>query len=198
MPEWLSHNSKWSEVFWPCVSLAEKAIRPVIVYVFLVVALRVFGKRELAQLNAFDLVVLLMLSNTVQNAIIGEDNSVVGGVIGAVALLAVNFLVVRATFKNKRLDRMVEGRPTTLIKDGKVIKSALDQEKLTETELKIAAQRQGFAKFEEIKTAILEAGGSFNVVGVEPSPDDKNHDAIMKRLDDLTGQVAELKMLIKP
>src|SRR6266700_7086077 len=89
----------------------EKMVRPVIIYGFLVVGLRLAGKRELAQLNPFDLVVLLTLSNTVQNAIIGEDNSVTGGMIGASTLLAINYGVVRFIFKHRRLYQMIEGSP---------------------------------------------------------------------------------------
>src|SRR2546428_7091637 len=89
----------------------EKILRPVLVYFFLVIGLRLAGKRELAQLNPFDLVVLLTLSNTVQNAIIGEDNSVTGGVLGAATLLLVNFLVVRFLYRHERIDQFVEGAP---------------------------------------------------------------------------------------
>src|SRR5919199_1264142 len=92
----------------------EKMLRPVLVYFFLVAILRLAGKRELAQLNPFDLVVLLTLSNTVQNAIIGEDNSVTGGLIGASTLLVVNYVVVRFLFRRMRLDRFLEGAPTPL------------------------------------------------------------------------------------
>src|SRR5512138_3548075 len=105
-------------VLMPQVPVIEKIVRPLVVYVVLVVLLRIFGKRELAQLNPFDLVVLLSLSNTVQNAIIGNDNSVTGGLIGAVTLLAANYLVVRFLFKHRRLDQLVEGKPTTLIDRG--------------------------------------------------------------------------------
>jgi uncharacterized membrane protein YcaP (DUF421 family) len=105
--------------------IAEKMLRPAIVYAFLVVMLRIFGKRELAQLNPFDLVVLLSLSNTVQNAIIGDDNSVSGGLIGAFTLFAVNYLVVRFLFKHRRLDEVLEGKPTCLIEDGCVCRGGL-------------------------------------------------------------------------
>ena len=98
----------------------EKILRPVIVYFFLVIGLRLAGKRELAQLNPFDLVVLLTLSNTVQNAIIGEDNSVTGGIIGATALLLVNYLVVRFLYGHQGLDQIVEGEPMLLIENGTV------------------------------------------------------------------------------
>src|SRR5258708_2932397 len=103
------------DMFSLSLPIAEKVLRPIIVYVFLVIVLRVFGKRELAQLNPFDLVVLLSLSNTVQNAIIGDDNSVSGGLIGAFALLFMNYVVVRFLFKHRRLDQIFEGTPTTLV-----------------------------------------------------------------------------------
>src|SRR5579872_5858744 len=98
----------------------EKLLRPVIVYLVLVLLLRLFGKRELAQLNPFDLVVLLSLSNTVQNAMIGEDNSVTGGVIGAFSLLAVNWLLTRILFRAPRLNTIFELSPTVLIRHGVV------------------------------------------------------------------------------
>ena len=95
----------WSDILHPDISILEKIIRPVLVYFFLVIGLRLAGKRELAQLNPFDLIVLLTLSNTVQNAIIGNDNSLTGGVVGAFALLAMNYLVVRFLFRHRRLDQ---------------------------------------------------------------------------------------------
>src|SRR6516164_365971 len=98
----------------------EKIARPILVYFALVILLRIFGKRELAQLNPFDLVVLLSISNTVQNAIIGDDNSVTGGLIGAIALFGVNYLVVRFVFRHRRLDQVLEGTPTVLIEGGRI------------------------------------------------------------------------------
>src|SRR6476660_6552072 len=102
----------WSDLVIPGVPVLEKALRPLIVYAALVILLRLFGKRELAQLNPFDLIVLLTLSNTVQNAIIGNDNSLTGGLIGAFALMAVHYCVVRFLFRHRRLDQLFEGRPT--------------------------------------------------------------------------------------
>src|SRR5215211_2431192 len=111
----------WADMFQLGLPVLEKIIRPWIIYVFLIVGLRLAGKRELAQINTFDLVVLLMLSNTVQNAIIGDDNSVMGGIIGATSLLAMNYLVVRFLFRRTNLDRFLEGSPVLLIKNGKVL-----------------------------------------------------------------------------
>ena len=126
--------------------ILEKLARPAIVYVALVVLLRIFGKRELAQLNPFDLVVLLSLSNTVQNAIIGDDNSVTGGIIGAFGLLAINWLVVRVLFRSPRLTRMMEGRSTVLVRNGQIDMKALQRESLTREELIDVIHRQGFEK----------------------------------------------------
>src|SRR5882672_5085790 len=123
------------EMFTLTVPVAEKIARPIIVYVALVVLLRIFGKRELAQLNPFDLVVLLSLSNTVQNAIIGEDNSVSGGIIGAFTLLFVNYVVVRFLFGHRRLDQIVEGKSAVLMKEGRVCKDQLAKELITIAEL---------------------------------------------------------------
>src|SRR5487761_2300388 len=121
----MSHSLIVNHMFQMQLPLAEKLLRPVLVYLALIVLLRIFGKRELAQLNPFDLVVLLSLSNTVQNAIIGEDNSVTGGVIGAVGLLAINWIVVRMLFRSPRLTRLLEGRATLLIRNGQVDQKAL-------------------------------------------------------------------------
>src|SRR5206468_2031048 len=99
----------WRDLLHPDVSILEKILRPVLVYFFLVISLRLAGKRELAQLNPFDLVVLLTLSNTVQNAIIGNDNSVLGGIIGATTLLTLNYIVVRFLYSHEKIDRLIEG-----------------------------------------------------------------------------------------
>src|SRR5579864_1357913 len=104
----------YAHMFQLPLPILEKLLRPVVVYLVLVLLLRLFGKRELAQLNPFDLVVLLSLSNTVQNAIIGDDNSVTGGIIGAFSLLAINWLVVRTLFRSKRLTQALEGHATVL------------------------------------------------------------------------------------
>src|SRR3954470_13304219 len=124
--------------------IAEKIARPVIVYVFLIVGLRLAGRRELAQLNPFDLVVLLTISNTVQNAIIGDDNSVTGGIIGASTLLAVNYLVIRFLFRHEKIDRLVEGDETVLVENCCVMHDKLEKELLTVHELESAAHKQGF------------------------------------------------------
>jgi uncharacterized membrane protein YcaP (DUF421 family) len=175
------------------VPLLEKILRPILVYFFLVVGLRLAGKRELAQLNTFDLVVLLTLSNTVQNAIIGNDNSLSGGVIAAVTLLLVNAWVVRFLYTHERLERIVVGDPEMLIDHGVVKEDALRRELITRAELEAAAHKQGFASLEEIDCAILEPGGAISFFARKPSADSLRHDELLARLDQLSAQVAALR-----
>jgi len=169
----------------PGASILEKVLRPIIVYVVLVLLLRVFGKRELAQLNPFDLVVLLSLSNTVQNAIIGEDNSVLGGLIGAGTLLLINYIVVRFVFRHRRLDEILEGAPSTLIEGGVINETALARELMTRAELETVAHRQGVHRIGEIDKMVLEPGGAFSV---ELKKDSAHGD-----LDGVLRAIAELR-----
>src|SRR6202795_2838137 len=150
------HSPIFDSMFHLPLPILEKLARPVVIYLVLVVLLRVFGKRELAQLNPFDLVVLLSLSNTVQNAIIGDDNSVTGGVIGAFGLLTINWLVVRALYSSPRLTRMLEGRSTVLIRDGKIDAKAVKRESLTHEELMEVIHRQGFETLSQVRRCELE------------------------------------------
>jgi uncharacterized membrane protein YcaP (DUF421 family) len=169
--------------------VAEKILRPIVVYVFLVIALRLAGKRELAQLNPFDLVVLLTLSNTVQNAIIGDDNSVTGGIIGASTLLFVNYLVVKYLYGHARLERFVEGEPDVIIENGIVQKDKLKKELITLAELQAAAHKQGFGTLDEIDRAVIEASGSIFFWGKRPTVDVERHNEIVARLDQLSAQL---------
>ena len=182
-----------SDMFQLSVPVAEKVLRPVIVYLFLVVFLRVFGKRELAQLNPFDLVVLLSLSNTVQNAMIGNDNSVTGGLVGAFSLMLVNYLVVRFLFKHRRLDQVVEGKPTVLIQGGRVLRRALAKELLTESELETVLHRQGFGRLDEVQRCTLEPGGTFSIEGKSPPREAQRHAELLARLAELSRQVEGLR-----
>ncbi|HEX3893189.1 MAG TPA: YetF domain-containing protein [Terracidiphilus sp.] len=171
----------------------EKLLRPVIVYMVLVLLLRLFGKRELAQLNPFDLVVLLSLSNTVQNAIIGDDNSVTGGVIGAFSLLGINWIVVRLLFRSPRLTRVLEGRAASLIRDGQIDRKALERESLTHEELIEVIHRQGFEHVHEVRRCDLEPNGTFYVEAFDPSIHDKQHDELVAKIEALTREVAALR-----
>ena len=171
----------------------EKILRPVLIYFALVILLRIFGKRELAQLNPFDLVVLLSVSNTVQNAIIGDDNSVSGGLLGALSLFAVNYFVVRFLFRHRRLDQVLEGSPTTLIEHGKVVHSGLTRELLTESELIAVAHKQGFDDICDIEKCVLEPGGNFFIKSRTPPLPQRQHAEVMKALHEIRERVAQLE-----
>jgi uncharacterized membrane protein YcaP (DUF421 family) len=173
--------------------ILEKLLRPAVVYLALVVLLRLFGKRELAQLNPFDLVVLLSLSNTVQNAIIGDDNSVTGGIIGAFSLLAINWIVVRVLFRSPRLTRALEGRAAVLIQDGHIDRKALQRESLTREELIAVIHRQGFEHLHQVRRCELEPNGSFYVEAFEPSIADKRHAELLAKFEELNREVAALR-----
>jgi uncharacterized membrane protein YcaP (DUF421 family) len=188
----------WTNMFALGVPLAEKILRPIIVYIFLIVGLRLSGKRELAQLNPFDLIVLLTLSNTVQNAIIGNDNSVTGGLIGAAALLAVNYLVVRFLYDHRKIDQLVEGSADILIEDGKVYEHKLKRELITKEELGAAARKQGFDSLSEVRQCVLEPGGTLTFIARKPDTDDIRHQELLKKFDALSEELARLRKMQPP
>lgn len=190
-------HAMWHDLLVPGLPILEKILRPAIVYVFLVVSLRLAGKHQLAQLNPFDLVVLLTLSNTVQNAIIGEDNSVAGGLIGAATLLLINYIVVRFLFSHERLDRLVEGDPDALIEKGILHEDRLKKELLTKTELETAAHRQGFAGLREVEEAVIEPGGYIYFVGKKPPSSEIKQAELRNRLDSISRQLAEIRNALK-
>jgi uncharacterized membrane protein YcaP (DUF421 family) len=181
------------EIFVLGVPVLEKIIRTTLVYFFLVIGLRLAGKRELAQLNPFDLVVLLTLSNTVQNAIIGNDNTVTGGLIGAATLLVLNYLVVRFLYGHHKLEEIVEGKTDVLIEHGRVINLNLERETITVAELTSAAHKQGFASLADVDTAILEPEGAISFIGKKPAPEDTRQLELLERLDRLTREISALR-----
>ncbi len=188
----------WKDMFVLGVPILEKILRPVAVYAFLIVGLRLSGKRELVQLNPFDLVVLLTLSNTVQNAIIGDDNTVTGGVIGATSLLVVNYLVVRFLYNHRKLDQLVEGRADMLIEDGKVRAANLRRELITMAQLEAAARKQGFESLTEVHQCILEPGGTITFVGKKPGTDESRHKELLDRMEKLMAEVVKLRAAKPP
>jgi uncharacterized membrane protein YcaP (DUF421 family) len=191
-------HSIWKDMFVLGLPVLEKILRPVVVYAFLVVSLRLFGKRELVQLNPFDLVVLLTLSNTVQNAIIGDDNSVSGGIIGATSLLAVNYLVVRFLYKHRSLDQLVEGKADVLIENGKVRAEYLKKELITMQQLSAAARKQGFDDLSDVRQCVLEPGGTLTFIGKKPDAEDVRHQELLKRFEMVTEELARLRKAQPP
>jgi uncharacterized membrane protein YcaP (DUF421 family) len=189
----MHYQQMFESMFHLPLPILEKLARPIIVYLVLVVLLRVFGKRELAQLNPFDLVVLLSLSNTVQNAMIGDDNSVSGGLIGAFGLLAINWLVARVLFRSARMTRLLEGRASVLIKDGHIDQKELERESLTREELLAVVHKQGFEDIHRVRTCHLEPNGTFYVEGFDPSVDEKRHGELTAKIDALAKELALLR-----
>jgi uncharacterized membrane protein YcaP (DUF421 family) len=183
----------WRAFALPALSVLEKIVRPLVVYLFLVLALRLAGKREIAQLNSFDFVVLLLLSNTVQNAIIGSDDSVSGGIIGAIALLAANHLVVKFFYAHPKLEAAFEGRPELLIDEGRLNKALMAKELITEVELADAAHKQGIESLAEVKTAQMDADGELFFIAKTLSPEELRHDETMKKLEKLAKEVEALR-----
>jgi uncharacterized membrane protein YcaP (DUF421 family) len=163
----------------------EKVIRTVVVYAAILGLLHLAGKRSLAQLNSFDLVVLLLLSNVVQNAIIGPDDSLLGGLLGAVILVGINYAVVRATFMDPRLARLLQGSATTVSEDGKVDEGALNKLALTQGELVAGLRRQGL-ELEDTEKVTIEPEGVFNATP-KPKP---SLDDVMRKLNAIEATLA--------
>ena len=186
-------HSIYVDMFHLGLPVADKILRSVVVYFFLVIGLRLAGKRELAQLNPFDLVVLLTISNTVQNAIIGDDNSVTGGLIGAATLLVINYLFVRFLYSHGKVDELVEGSPDALIENGNVKEDRLRKELVTKGELVAAAHKQGFGSLDEVDRAVLEPGGSISFTAKKPAPDESRHIELLKRFEELSTQLAAMQ-----
>jgi len=184
------------DMFHMPLPITEKILRPVVVYLFLVGFLRLFGKRELAQLNPFDLVVLLSLSNTVQNAMIGDDNSVSGGIIGAFSLLAINWLVMWLLFRTPKVNQALEGSATTLVKDGMVDEAALRSEAVSMEELISILNKNGFDDPREVDLCVLEPNGTFFVKARHPSLEERASQDVMEALRKLTIEVKELRVAL--
>lgn len=145
----------------------ELVLRGLVVYAFLIVLLRLTGKRQIGQLSPFDLVLLLILSNAVQNSMNAGDNSLIGGLISATTLIAVNYLMGLITFKSKKLEEIIEGRPQVLIYQGKLFEEVMTDAKLTRHELDSTLRQSGYFELKEVKLAILENNGSVTVQGYE-------------------------------
>lgn len=191
-------HDTWKDMFVMGLPLLEKILRPVIVYAFLVVSLRLSGKRELVQLNPFDLVVLLTLSNTVQNAIIGDDNSVTGGIIGASSLLLINYLVVRFLYGHRKLDQIIEGKADVLVENGKVHVDRLKKELITVPQLEAAARKQGFDSLSEVAQGILEPGGTLTFIGIKPGAETVRHQELLGKMERLMAEIGKLRGSLPP
>ena len=180
----------WHDMFHLGLPIGEKILRTVVVYAFLVVGLRLAGKREMAQLNSLDFIVLLAVANAVQNGIIGNDNSVTGGLIGAATLFVVNGLLAWLLFRNLRARRLVEGSATVLVKNGIVQENALRHEHLTREDLLVAVQRDGADDLGEVDSVVLEPNGA--IVTRLKTPDYETQHYL-----DIKAELVQLRALLE-
>jgi len=196
----LLSGSAWENMFFlepDQVTWAEKIIRPVLVYVVLIVLLRVVGKRELAQLNPLDLVVILSLSNTVQNAIIGNDTSLVGGLAGAAALLGINSLFAYIKFRNKAAEALLEGKPVKIIEHGKLNETQMRKELMTESDIDIIAHENGMDDRHDIDRLLLDPNGTFLVEAKNEIKDARFKREVLDKIDKLTKQLNDLSASLR-
>jgi uncharacterized membrane protein YcaP (DUF421 family) len=179
----------WHDLFAMGIPVTEKAVRTAAVYLLIVVLLRLAGKRDMAGLNSLDLCVMLLLSNVVQNAVIGPDNSLVGGVLGAVILVGLNAALAQLVSRSGALSRLTEGTPTTLAADGKWNVRALRREALRRDDVDAALRRQNANDVSELQSLILQPGGAV-VATVKPELQQATKSDIA-RLEAAIGQLAD-------
>lgn len=176
------------------IPIGEKIARTVLVYLVVVILLRLLGRRTVAQLNAFDLVVLLLISNVVQNAIIGPDDSFIGGVIGVVTLLVLNTVVVWGVRRHERLDGWVEGKTVRLVHDGEVDRDAIKHLGIREADLRVAMLNQGAEGFHDVQQADMYPSGAIVVDLAETARDASKLDLerVERKIDDLRAAIERL------
>jgi uncharacterized membrane protein YcaP (DUF421 family) len=150
-------------MFQPSIAVPELIFRVALVYAGVFLLLRIVGKRHVGELAPFDLVVLLILSECVQNALIGDDKSVTGGLIAAATLFGINQVVGRISWRNKRAERLLEGTPRVLVRHGRVLKQVLAEEQITHSELLEALRREGCSSLSKVRYAILEPSGDITI-----------------------------------
>jgi uncharacterized membrane protein YcaP (DUF421 family) len=153
-----------SHLWIPDIPVWEKIVRSVVIYLFLLIAFRFTGKRQVGQLTPFDLIVLLIISNVVQNAVIGNDNSLGGGMLGAVVILVLNYGLVVFTSRSKSMRRMMTGEPTLLVHNGKVFQDRMAREHIAMEDLQAPFRKSGVVDIEKVRYAILEESGQISVI----------------------------------
>jgi uncharacterized membrane protein YcaP (DUF421 family) len=181
-----------TDLFISGVPIVEKILRTIAVYFFLILLLRLAGKRTLGSLNSFDLVVLLLLSNTVQNALIGNDNSLVGGLVGAAVLILINYTVVWYLYHHHKVDHALEGGSTILMRHGKYVDENLARQLVSKAELQAAARRQGIQKLSDVCIARLETGGSVTFELHTPTEQERHMADLIARLERIEGTLERL------
>ncbi|WP_326983713.1 YetF domain-containing protein [Chryseobacterium sp. MYb264] len=160
--------------------ILDVVVRSLCVYLFMVIAIRLFGKNQLSQLNAGDVVLLLLISNAVQNAMVGPDTSLQGGLVAALVLFAANFILKRLMFSNRKFESFMEEDPVILVRDGKIDEKALNKVKITRDELEEAIREHGVDGIENVKLSILEVDGNISVIS-EDEKSKQTHYSRIKR-----------------
>lgn len=158
--------------------LVEIMLRTAVVYLIILIGLRLTGKREVGQMTPLDLAMLILLANAVQNAMTGPDTSLIGGLIAATTLLAMNAMLTRVAWWNRKVRRFVEGSPTLLIRHGKVLQHNLTKEKLTHDDLHQVLREHGIANIDEVALAVLEIDGAISVLKKDEMPAPSPHHRI--------------------
>lgn len=190
----------WSNMFvldQEKVTYLEKIVRPIIVYSLLIMLFRFFGKKEIAQLNPVDFVVLLLISNTVQNSIIGDDMTVTGGFIGVLALMVLNRLIAIIKFRNSGFEKILEGKSRTLIEDGKINELAVKSELMTSDDLNVVANREGYEDVSEVEKCVINPNGVVFVEGKTPTRDERFKAEVLEKIEMLSNQISELKAALR-
>jgi uncharacterized membrane protein YcaP (DUF421 family) len=145
-------------------SLPEVALRVAVIYLFLVIVLRISGKREVGQLSILELIVVLLISDAVQNSMVGENTTVWGGMVAVLMLLGLDYALSMVTQRSRRVRRAIEGEPRLLIRDGQLLPKALREEGVDANDVRAAIRAHGFTRIEEIRMAVLETNGSISVI----------------------------------
>ena len=178
----LFHGTPHETLFLPGLSFLEKIFRPLVVYLFLLVAFRFSGKRELGQATLFDFLIILLISNVVQNAIIGPDNSILGAFAGVATLLTLSWGLNKLTARSSRARNLLEGSPTLLIHDGKVLDSAMRRESVATNDLLTALREQGIASVSEVRYAVLELDGKISVIRSDAPTPNGQEDCVVQQI----------------
>ena len=151
-------------------TLPEVVLRTAIVYLFVVTALRLSGKREVGQMSVLELVVILVISDAVQNSMVGDNTTLWGGLVAVVTLLSLDFALKALTRRSKTVRTAIEGEPRMLVRDGRLLERAIDEEGVEVEEVRAAIRAHGLARVEDVRFAVLETDGSISVVPREDPP----------------------------
>jgi uncharacterized membrane protein YcaP (DUF421 family) len=150
-------------------SLPEVALRTAIVYLFLITAIRVSGKREVGQMSVLELIVVLIISDAVQNSMVGDNTTIWSGIVAVIVLLSLDFILRELARRSRRVEKALEGEPRLLLRDGRLLKRAIEEEGLQAEDVRQAIREHGLARVEDVQSAVLETDGTISVIGRTPA-----------------------------